>query len=74
MNRTNFTFLVLVLTAVLTEPAAGAKPAKSWPWRQWIEPEFPFFSTVVDARACAFRDNLTLRGLVFPLGADCYLA
>ena len=41
------------------------------PWANWIERDFPFFSSIVDAREAgsAFpKNNLTPRGLVLNLG------
>ncbi|HRE80338.1 MAG TPA: c-type cytochrome [Opitutaceae bacterium] len=41
----------------------------------WVEPEFPFFSSVLDARksgADIAPDNLTPRGLILNLGEDCW--
>ena len=46
----------------------GAKPSK---WAAWIEPEFPFFSSVIDAGRAGPgfpTRNLTPRGLVLNLG------
>ncbi|MPY89800.1 MAG: c-type cytochrome [Luteitalea sp.] len=40
-------------------------------WAEWIEPDFPFFSSVLDARRAGPgfpRNNLTPRGLVLNLG------
>jgi hypothetical protein len=48
------------------------------PWAEWVEPEFPFFSSVLDAREVGEgwpKDNLTPRGLVLNLGHNlwaCY--
>ncbi|HWA87891.1 MAG TPA: DUF6797 domain-containing protein [Opitutus sp.] len=57
--------------------AAGAKPnpAAHDPWGDWVEPNFPFFSAVVDARkagAVSPADNLTPRGLVLNLGGEAW--
>lgn len=41
----------------------------------WVESEFPFFSSVLDARkagADLAPDNLTPRGLILNLGQDCW--
>ncbi len=67
-----------ILLAVLSR-IGGAEAEETKPWRAWIEPEFPFFSTVVDARAGAddnnpTSNNLTPRALVFPLGEGYFLA
>ena len=50
------------------QPAAA--PAVS-PWAEWIEPDFPFFSSVLDAGRAGPEfpaRNLTPRGLVLNLG------
>jgi glucose/arabinose dehydrogenase/cytochrome c2 len=62
-----------------------ALPATNW--ADWIEPDFPFFSSVVDARRAApglpaaaesaqaeFAGNLTPRGLVLNLGRGYWAA
>ena len=41
----------------------------------WVESDFPFFSSVLDARkagATSAADNLTPRGIVLNLGEDCW--
>jgi len=82
MNQRQMRYLItlaLVATTVATRAADGQQQAveNAVPWASWIEPEFPFFSTVVDARSTepeTAMDNLTARALVFPLGPDCLLA
>ena len=53
------------------------KPAKSTepsPWAAWVEPDFPFFSSILDARRTGISDkNLTPRGIVLNLGKDCWV-
>jgi glucose/arabinose dehydrogenase/cytochrome c2 len=50
--------------------AVQRKPVPPQPWASWVEPDFPFFSSVIDARKVAseFSNNLTPRGLVLNLG------
>lgn len=51
-------------------------PAPS-PWGEFVEADFPFFSSVVDARKLGDglpADNLTPRALVLNLGHDCWVA
>ena len=46
-------------------------------WAPWIEPEFPFFSSVLDARAAGPglpTNNLTPRALVLNLGGGAWAA
>jgi glucose/arabinose dehydrogenase/mono/diheme cytochrome c family protein len=54
---------------------AQAKPP-AVPWADWVEPDFPFFSSVVDARAAGLGhpDNLSPRALVLNLGDGCWAA
>ena len=45
------------------------------PRAKWVEPSFPFFSSVVDGRkspAGRAVNNLTPRGVVLNLGGDCW--
>src|SRR5215213_3848993 len=66
---------VLVVTAAT--PRAGQAPAPVPQWAEWVEPDFPFFSSVVDARhagALFPLNNLTPRGLVLRVGPDQWAA
>jgi glucose/arabinose dehydrogenase/mono/diheme cytochrome c family protein len=57
-------------TAVPTTAQRGAPPPSS-PWADVVEPNFPFISAVLDARALGPgwpADNLTPRGLILNLG------
>ncbi|MFP6887802.1 MAG: DUF6797 domain-containing protein, partial [Opitutales bacterium] len=73
MRRRQTIFPLLpALVTVFTH--AAAKPEVVSPWNQWIERDFPFFSTTVDARNKTAEDNLTPRALIFPLGQDHFLA
>jgi len=45
------------------------------PWADWVEPNFPFFSSIVDARKVddgPTENNLTPRGILLNLGYDCW--
>lgn len=61
----------------LKAPPSPAKPASS-PWGDFVEKDFPFFSSVLDCREVGSgfpKDNLTPRGLILNLGHDfwaCY--
>ncbi len=47
------------------------------PWADWVEPDFPFFSSVLDARHAAGgfpTDNLTPRALILNLGHGLWAA
>jgi cytochrome c2 len=53
-------------------PPAG--PAKG-DWADWVEPDFPFFSSVLDCRDLGEgfpKDNLTPRGLILNLGHNLW--
>src|SRR5262245_6888775 len=58
-----------------SKPAAPPRvPAR---WADWIEPDFPFFSSVVDARQAGPglpANNVTPRGLVVNLGQGYWIA
>ena len=63
--------------AAQTKESVGKTPTESWPWRQFIESDFPFFSTTLDARVTSEKgreEDLVPRAIVFPLAADCFLA
>ena len=52
-------------------PAAGSVV----PVADWVEPSFPFFSSVLDARKAGAglpANNLTVRGIVLNLGHNCW--
>lgn len=45
------------------------------PWKPWIEPDFPFFSSGLDLRPQSSNSlpwNITPRGIVLNLGHDCW--
>ena len=71
--RSLLAFLSLA-TAVLSadKPAAPAPPS---PWGDFVEKDFPFFSSVLDAREVGEgfpKDNLTPRGIVLNLGHNLW--
>ncbi|MEI7823629.1 MAG: DUF6797 domain-containing protein, partial [Verrucomicrobiota bacterium] len=58
---------------LLTSAPAAKTPVPS-PRASWVEPDFPFFSSVLDARRPGISaQNLTPRGLVLNLGRDCWV-
>ncbi|MCH2201905.1 MAG: c-type cytochrome [Fuerstiella sp.] len=70
-------FLLAAGFAITPTPAQDDNETERWPWHQFIEPDFPFFSMTVDARSAngeAVKDNLIARAMVVPLGDDCFLA
>ncbi|EDY15921.1 cytochrome c class I [Chthoniobacter flavus Ellin428] len=54
----------------------GSAFAADDPWKPWIEPDFPFFSSGLDLRPQSPKDakewNITPRGIVLNLGNDCW--
>ncbi|MES2694808.1 MAG: DUF6797 domain-containing protein, partial [Verrucomicrobiota bacterium] len=64
--------MALLCASVLPaqEPARVVVP-QNYPWGGWLEEEFPFFSSVLDARQKGdplLKDNLTPRALILNLG------
>lgn len=69
---------------VVKKPKSAAKPeleknaiagAANHKWADWIEPDFPFFSSVLDARNVGEgfpKDNLTPRGIILNLGHNLW--
>ena len=87
MNR----FLPLLLLSLATPILGADKPAKKpklpevdinamayagkYNWSDWVEKDFPFFSSVLDARDVGEgfpKDNLTPRGIILNLGHDLW--
>jgi len=57
-----------------TRPTPPEKPADT-PWADFVEPDFPFFSSVLDCRDLGEgfpKDNLTPRGLILNLGHNLW--
>lgn len=66
------TALVLIWTSAIS--LAVETNAKS-PWGDFVEKDFPFFSSVLEARKIGEgwpTNNLTPRGLILNLGHDCW--
>ena len=83
--RSLLVLCALALPLVAADSAAKKKstarpapaPVDSNPDRAaWVEPDFPFFSSVLDARKAGAdlpANNLTPRGLILNLGRDCWV-
>src|SRR5688572_14971880 len=77
-NRSVTKQLALVATLTLASIsllAADRQPA-SRPWADFVETNFPFFSSVLDARKLGPgwpTNNLTPRGLILNLGHDYWV-
>lgn len=81
------TLWLVVLALILAAGAVGAAEKKNKPaapaavasapspWADWVEPEFPLFSSILDARQAGAgfpTNNLTPRGIVLNLGHDLW--
>jgi cytochrome c2 len=66
--------LAVIVVTLMCGPVSGTSPGQQpllTPWADWIEPDFPFFSSVVDAGRAGPEfptKNLTPRGLILNLG------
>src|SRR5687767_1355749 len=76
--------MTLALAALMCALVSGSSRQRPTPeqqrpalrWADWVEPDFPFFSSVIDAGRAgpAFpAKNLTPRGLVLKIGGDHWL-
>jgi glucose/arabinose dehydrogenase len=68
--------LLFALLSLSTTPAQAPQPVTSR-WGSWVEADFPFFSSVVDARHAGTgfpAGNLTPRGLVLRVGSGHWAA
>ncbi len=68
------TLLLASLSSLLHAADPAKKPAYSpQPWAAWVEPDFPFFSSILDARREGTgANNLTPRGLILKLDHECW--
>jgi glucose/arabinose dehydrogenase/cytochrome c2 len=65
----------LAITHLSIAQPSKKEPADSSPWADWVEPDFPFFSSVLDASQAGEgfpAINQTPRGLILNLGHDCW--
>lgn len=67
---------LVVFSLAAYDAASAGKDQPSPPrWSPFVEPDFPFFSSVLDARGLGKglpTNNLTPRGLILNLGNDCW--
>ncbi|OYW24713.1 MAG: hypothetical protein B7Z55_01410, partial [Planctomycetales bacterium 12-60-4] len=69
---------LLISFALIGLQLHAADPAKKpvyppQPWAAWVEPDFPFFSSILDARREGVGEhNLTPRGIVLKLSHECW--
>jgi mono/diheme cytochrome c family protein len=75
MMKAIFLLTSLVIFSASLRASAPAKKAvrPPQPWAAWVEPDFPFFSSIIDARREGVgANNLTPRGLVLKLDHECW--
>jgi len=71
--RLTFLLLLAALTAFAAEPKKKTAKYEPQPWGTWVEADFPFFSSILDARRDGLgKNNLTPRGLIIKLPNDCW--
>ncbi|MDB6033575.1 MAG: hypothetical protein JWM16_3913 [Verrucomicrobiales bacterium] len=73
-----FSILLAFSTLAAEKPAKSPPvqpPHKLSPWSDFVEPDFPFYSSVLDARKLGKdwpTNNLTPRGIILNLGNGCW--
>ena len=77
LPRLILTLLLGALSLSAAEPKKKTAQKKvvyaPQPWGDWVEADFPFFSSILDARReGAGKDNLTPRGLIIKLPHDTW--
>jgi cytochrome c2 len=80
MKFRSFLALLSLATCALAadkpvKPKAAEAPATPSPWGDFVEKDFPFFSSVLDAREAGEgfpKDNLTPRGIILNLGHNLW--
>lgn len=76
--KSKLLFSCILASAIHAAPlhaAEPAPPANPHPWAEWVEPNFPFFSSSLDLREVtpgSLPWNITPRGLILNLGHDCW--
>lgn len=69
-----FVLLALLPLAVLAADPSKKNVYPPQPWASWVEPDFPFFSSILDARREGLgSNNLTPRGIILKLDHDCWV-
>ena len=66
---------ITTCTFAADKPKAAELPATPSPWGDFVEKDFPFFSSVLDAREVGEgfpKDNLTPRGIILNLGNNLW--
>jgi len=71
--RLTLALLCGVLSCLAAEPKKKTAKYDPQPWGPWVEADFPFFSSILDARREGLgKNNLTPRGLIIKLPNDCW--
>ena len=79
----NYHILLVLLAYTFSQQSLGAakkdktKQNRETPYANWVEPDFPFFSSTLDARIDRYprpllTNNVTPRGIILNLGNDCW--
>ncbi len=76
---TGLAIVSAIMSGAAVQPTAPAPQTARAPapWAAWLEPDAPFFSSVLDARHAGPEfpaTNLTPRGLILNLGGSCWAA
>ena len=72
-DRLLLALLFGVLTCLAAEPTKKTAKFEPQPWGTWVEADFPFFSSVLDARRDGIgKNNLTPRGIIIKLPHDTW--
>jgi cytochrome c2 len=77
MTRTLVALMLALLSRSIPQAPATRPVPPPMTWADWVEPDFPFFSSVLDARRAGFgfpANNLTPRALVLRVGPDHWVA
>ena len=69
-------FGALLFSVSLLNTVRSQAGETSSPWADWVEPDYPFFSSIMDARGTGYgtitENNLTPRGIILNMGNDCW--
>ena len=69
-------FTALLFSVSLLTTVRSQTRERSTPWADWVEPDYPFFSSIIDARETGYGtiadNNLTPRGIILNLGNNCW--
>ncbi|GBL24726.1 hypothetical protein EMGBS6_15110 [Opitutia bacterium] len=73
VSRLILTLLLGALSCLAAEPVKKPAKVQLQPWGTWVEADFPFFSSILDARRDGLgKNNLTPRGIIIKLTHDTW--